>query len=105
MQKLTITAKNGKSYFHASLEAGKLKLEYEIYAHGADSADMETIYTIAEVEFPKITQKYGKPDGAGDIFETLSHIEECDRVQELKKDIECGFIALADKFVWMSFDD
>ena len=104
MTQLEIKEKDGHVYWYASIHDGCLRLEKEFYGNGEGSRSSEFIYTIEASEFPKICEKYGL-DGDSDIMSVLESLVKRNRAGQFNNDIVTGFIEVADKFSWVSFND
>ena len=104
MAQLEIKDKDGRVYSYASIHEGCLRLEKEYFGHGEGSRSSEFIYTIEASEFPKICEKYGL-DGDSDVMSVIESLVKRNRAGQFNNDIVTGFITVADKFSWITFDD
>jgi|APCry1669189534_1035231.scaffolds.fasta_scaffold14560_1 hypothetical protein len=97
MAQIPINGKDGKPILYAYIQFESLRLEYEVYGHGPDQRDQETIYSVEPEEYEVIAKKYG--GSARDILAIMKHISDSGRGEEFKEDLASGAIK-RDKFVW-----
>jgi hypothetical protein len=97
MAQIPINGKDGKPILYAYIQFETLRLEYEVYGHGPDQRDQETIYSVKSTEYEAIVLKYG--GSATDILAVMEHISVSGRGDEFKEDLASGAIQ-RDKFIW-----
>ena len=97
MAQIPINGKDGKPILYAYIQDEELRLEYEVYGHGPDRRDQETIYSVKPSEYESIAGEYG--GSATDILAIMEHISVSGRGEEFSKALDSGVIK-RDKFVW-----
>ena len=97
MAQIPINGKDGKPILYAYIQFESLRLEYEVYGHGPDQRDQETIYSVEPEEYEAIAKKYG--GSASDILAVMELISVTGRGEEFKEDVASGIIKRG-KFVW-----
>ena len=81
------------------LEKGDMHITWEVYGHGDDERDMETILVVSKDEFAPIKVRFGFPE-ATPILEVLVEISNSGRGDQFIDELFSGTIPLKEKFVF-----
>ena len=101
---VTIVGAHGRPILYASMSGSDLQLEFETYASGAGTADIESITTIRRGQFKSIKKAYAV-DPTLPILEALRQISDAGKGSEFKADVDAGRFGRTETFTWWSFDD